>query len=782
MRLKDTLRLKTTGAVVLLAGLMAAAIVLLWGVSRSPRYAYDDAYITYRYAENLRRGLGLVYNPGEWVLGTTTPLFALILGALGLLSPNLETLGHWLGILCWIVAAWAAIALLWEAGRPWAALAAGLLIAFEPSCLPSLGMETHLVIALMLAVAWVWLKGHRVLSALLAAALLLTRQDSALWLLLLGIEVWRRRHSVPWQEAAGAILLTMPWFLYAGLRYGSVLPNSALAKLGQNKLMPVGGQDPFWQMMWATGTAGLHPIAVVISVAVLALGVWVIFRFARSFWWLVVWTIAYVAIYTWLDVASFPWYFVPALTVLCLVMALGLGYLFGDGREKAVRQDRGTRRAIRLWLGPSVGGLLLLTILLNRGGYMRASVGNRGVRVAYEQVGQWLASNTSNHSDVASIEIGIIGYLSQRPILDTMGLVSPDMAQHQVGWLETLAYALNAHSPEYAVTLPNTAWDGIVDRWWFLEQYEAVTRFDEVTVYHRKPESPLLETPLQIRYADGFTLDGLQVGSWAIQPGVAMDVWLPVSVQAAPSSRYLFTLFLMDAQTYERPASATAEPLEGGYGTHHWQAGDRLTLPMRLALPDDLQPGTYRLVLIVSDLYGGGDLRLADQPDVPDPEVWIGWFRHGSPASPTGGWDLETRPLHVVWQDGIELVSIGLPSQPLAPGSVLPVQFLWTTSLSVEQTQSYARDLSVFVHLVDAQGQIVAQSDRQPFDGRWPTPVWREGESLQDTYEIMVPDTLPAGNYGLRFGFYDTTGRLMLSDGSADHWFLVDAVRIEDLP
>jgi hypothetical protein len=41
----------------------------------------DDAYITFRYAGNLADGLGLVYNAGEWVLGTTAPLWAVILGA-----------------------------------------------------------------------------------------------------------------------------------------------------------------------------------------------------------------------------------------------------------------------------------------------------------------------------------------------------------------------------------------------------------------------------------------------------------------------------------------------------------------------------------------------------------------------------------------------------------------------------------------------------------------------------------------------------------------------------
>ena len=43
----------------------------------------DDAYITFRYAQNLLSNQGFVYNPGEAVLGTTTPLFALILTLIG---------------------------------------------------------------------------------------------------------------------------------------------------------------------------------------------------------------------------------------------------------------------------------------------------------------------------------------------------------------------------------------------------------------------------------------------------------------------------------------------------------------------------------------------------------------------------------------------------------------------------------------------------------------------------------------------------------------------------
>jgi len=39
----------------------------------------DEALITFRYARNILAGIGFVYNPGEQVLGPTTPLYTLLL-------------------------------------------------------------------------------------------------------------------------------------------------------------------------------------------------------------------------------------------------------------------------------------------------------------------------------------------------------------------------------------------------------------------------------------------------------------------------------------------------------------------------------------------------------------------------------------------------------------------------------------------------------------------------------------------------------------------------------
>src|SRR5450759_412222 len=82
---------KTIRAVIYLVGnkLLIYSFFYYWG--------YDDPFITYRYAANLQHGLGFVYNSGERVLSTTTPLFTILLALLGNLWHDLPHLAVLLG-------------------------------------------------------------------------------------------------------------------------------------------------------------------------------------------------------------------------------------------------------------------------------------------------------------------------------------------------------------------------------------------------------------------------------------------------------------------------------------------------------------------------------------------------------------------------------------------------------------------------------------------------------------------------------------------------------------
>jgi len=93
------------------------------------------------------------------------------------------------------------------------------------------------------------------------------------------------------------------------------------------------------------------------------------------------------------------------------------------------------------------------------------------------------------------------------------------------------------------------------------------------------------------------------------------------------------------------------------------------------------------------------------------------------------------------------LAGVDLPEQIVA-GAVLPVQLYW------EVLSPPPADYTVFVHLLDADDQIVAQLDRPPGGGVSPTSSWLAGTFLQDTYPIPLPANLTAGSYRVRLGLY----------------------------
>ncbi len=117
-------------------------------------------------------------------------------------------------------------------------------------------------------------------------------------------------------------------------------------------------------------------------------------------------------------------------------------------------------------------------------------------------------------------------------------------------------------------------------------------------------------------------------------------------------------------------------------------------------------------------------------------------------------------PLNVNFDDQMAL--LGYTAE--ARNRQLQVTLFWRA----EQTMS--RDYSVFVHVVDAAGNIVAQHDGQPGDTvTIPTGSWRLGETVRDRHNIILPDDFSPGKYTLNVGVYywETMERLpVLKNGA----------------
>ncbi|MDY0019950.1 MAG: glycosyltransferase family 39 protein, partial [Anaerolineae bacterium] len=102
--------------------------------------------------------------------------------------------------------------------------------------------------------------------------------------------------------------------------------------------------------------------------------------------------------------------------------------------------------------------------------------------------------------------------------------------------------------------------------------------------------------------------------------------------------------------------------------------------------------------------------------------------------------------------DQIALEGYALTQTTFAPGEILPVTLLWRVERSPE-----AR-CKVFVHLMDAAGQLQAQTDREPVGGFRPTDSWQAGEPIVDRYGVMLPAGLAPGTYTLKAGMYTLAG------------------------
>ncbi len=100
----------------------------------------------------------------------------------------------------------------------------------------------------------------------------------------------------------------------------------------------------------------------------------------------------------------------------------------------------------------------------------------------------------------------------------------------------------------------------------------------------------------------------------------------------------------------------------------------------------------------------------------------------------------------------IALVGYHLPAGSWQPGDVLPLTLFWRTE------RSLAEPLKVFVHLVDEQGGLVAQTDMEPQGGLLPTWAWTPGELIDDRYGVLLPHDVEPGSYGLRIGMYQFSG------------------------
>jgi arabinofuranosyltransferase len=757
---------------------LLAIVVLLLGIGLH-RLAVDDAFITYRYAQNLATGKGLAYNVGRPTLSTTAPLYALILAAGAWLWPDPSSLPVVANGLS-AVALWVAAGLVFFLGRregtPWVGALAALFQVAYPLLWLSLGLETALFLALGLGALTAYRRGRLPGAAILLALATMTRGDGLVLAAVVAADYalsWlahRRTRTMAVLrelETPGAlrrglgaavvyVAVMLPLLAWLVWQFGSPLPATLEAKVSQAKLGVTGfyAHTTYLQGLGILARARMaqSPLYVLFVPAVVA-GVIVMWRRAGWVRLIVAWGAAHLLGYTLLGVSPYYWYYAPLVPAFVCAAALGIVEI-----SRALAR-RGARRA---W-GASVLWAAALLLALARSDWAMAQALDGPVPAPddpvskvlpeakagpYEQAGRWLRHHTPASALVGVTELGIMGYYAGRPMVDFLGLLEPDVSTALARG--DLYWALLRYQPDYlALTAvsPLYAYDLRADPW-FQAAYEPVQAFDDprfwgspLTVYGRKVsrgqvvelakgDLPAGAARLDADFGHQIRLLGAVAGASTAHPG---DV-LPLTLywQALGPVDVDYTVFVHLLGRHDRViAQRDAPPGLGAQPTSRWASGQVIADPYLLVLPEAAYaPDEAVWEVGLYEAATGRRLHTVDGGDN---------VRFGTVSVPPA-----TGPVHLDFGPAA-LIGYELDRLALGPGEALHVTLHWEGD----------RHVQVTVQLVNESGQVAARA---------------KGRLSQEAYVLSLGAGAPHGAYDLEVLVNDPgTGQALSLLGADGH-------------
>ena len=416
-------------------------------------FPLDDSWIHLHFARNLAEGAGFSYNPGVPVAGSTAPLWTLLLAGAALVAGSsvvmAKVLGVGLAIATALVIRRAALA--WGAS-PVAALGAAVGGAWAgPLAWGALsGMEVSLAALLVAAAMLAHAHDREALTALLVGLAVLARPETLLLvpLFLLARPLSLRRIVI---FSVIVAVVVAPAVAFSVATVGAPVPATAAAKVEGGLLG------------WARG---LHEPAVVTWLA----------RPRRFTWDWLVWltrTNAFLAlaivpglVVAWLRGGRAL--AVPALALIAHPLGMAL---LAPYREPSFQEGRYSMHVLPLALVVLAVTVTGLSVRMQRAlvvAYLVAAVvtlpraaeryawGVQNINAMQVHLGHWVAEHVAPGASLALNDIGAIAYVSRRPVIDLMGLVTPDILPYRREGEGGVARYINERCPDLVIVFP--AW------------------------------------------------------------------------------------------------------------------------------------------------------------------------------------------------------------------------------------------------------------------------------------------------------------------------------------
>jgi hypothetical protein len=248
------------------------------------------------------------------------------------------------------------------------------------------------------------------------------------------------------------------------------------------------------------------------------------------------------------------------------------------------------------------------------------------------------------------------------------------------------------------------------------------------TIY--QPDPAALEGQPCVRLAGSLEIEGITAVP-AARPGDTMAFSL-YAYGLAPA---------VNQRLAARVVGANGDIVGQAEQTLSWDRGRPLTIPWQIPVTREAQPA--RAVIEVGLLDEGGEWLAATTVSghpLPAPvgvaAAKIGPGNEAPPMPETAVWVPFDQQLALIGFDLVqneEKAALTLYWQALA---VMP------------------DDYTIFVHLLDSEGRLIAQHDDQPQGGVYPTSIWDVGEWVADSVTLTWLPSAPLGPYRVAVGVY----------------------------
>ena len=402
-------------------------------------FRLDDTFIFYKYAKNIAEGNGYVFNIGEKVNATTSPLYTLILALLywiikPIYSDSFVVLGNLISISSILLILFS-IKKIFNNDEYFYWFAAIFLAM--PLLKLGFGMETFLNLALIVFSVYLYTNEKILLASAFIGLSVLARFDSILFAGIVFLYYIFDRKKFPSIKIISAFLLVItPWFAFSKIYFGSFLPTTIGTKLAQNELGLFGGGLIFLTNSVRVLPGGYLTLLTIISTISLSLiylykkkinifrnkGLLIILFWAFSLFF----TYAFI-----IKAPPYQWYYTPFAIPISIILAI----TFSDLVKKS-----GLYKTIIALLFISACVLPFKSLI----------EGYNPKYLNFINAVTWLNNNAQENSILAVDDIGILGYYYHKgKIVDALGLINPEVSVHLKE--KDYDWFLNHYKPDFIV-------------------------------------------------------------------------------------------------------------------------------------------------------------------------------------------------------------------------------------------------------------------------------------------------------------------------------------------